>query len=277
MHRFVGFGSSFCNFASRGPPPHLVDISAVDLLADMLEARVADKLTEVSAFLCITLLRLARMNVSWIAARPIVSSRQLTDKDRAAFTKLGKVLLVYMERPGDEPSAAASAAIRNEAACGYGAGAENAVFEPFYTKKMDHFTKTGSGQTQGDHSKHGRFLAGIAVFLNDPLERASVASQLLRQDPGADWHKNLVALVLTNLSSAPVLQQIMPATSMTDKDRASSADSLFELVDAALGVISAEQSSWKEPTDVPTGAETSFLCPFRTENRTFTKTNSGQT
>jgi hypothetical protein len=150
-------------------------------------------------------------------------------------------------------------------------------FLNLFILKMDHFTKTGSGQTQGDHSNHGRFLAGIAVFLNDPLERASVASQLLRQDPGADWHKNLVALVLTNLSSAPVLQQIMPATSMTDKDRASSADSLFELVDAALGVISAEQSSWKEPTDVPTGAETSFLCPFRTENRTFTKTNSGQT
>jgi hypothetical protein len=29
---------------------------------------------------------------------------------------------------------------------------KNASFEPFYTKS-DHFAKTGSGQTQGKHSK----------------------------------------------------------------------------------------------------------------------------
>ena len=214
LHRFVGFSSSFCKFSQTGPPPHLVEISALGVLADMLEQRLAESLTESSAFLCLALLRLARVNITWIASQHVI----LSAEQKNACSKLGRLLLAYMEKSDANPRAS-TAAIRNEAASGYG--------------------------------------AGIAVFLADPQERATMASQLLRQDTEADWHRNLVALVLTNLSSAQVLQQMMPVNAMTDECRESSAESLFELFDAALGVISAEHSRWNE-ADVPEGNSLTF-------------------
>ena len=96
------------------------------------------------------------------------------------------------------------------------------------------------------------------MFLGDPLERAVVASQLLQQDTSADWHKNLISLVMSNISSAPVLQQILPGSceaTSTDAGKASAADSVCELVEAALCVITKEHDSWKTAADVPAGED----------------------
>jgi hypothetical protein len=58
--------------------------------------------------------------------------------------------------PMDSPALALCAA--REVAAG---GAKNATFEPFYTKHC-HFTKTGSGQTQGKLRKKRRFVQSAA-------------------------------------------------------------------------------------------------------------------
>ena len=227
LQRLVGFGGSSCKFSGAGAPPHLVDVGAVSLIGDQLSeqldrqrSREASPVSPTALqFNQMVLLRLARLNISWIAAQMIV----LAPSRQESCTKLGKVLLAYMELDGSGLDAVETGrldAIRNEAACGYG--------------------------------------AGIAVFLGDPLERAVVAAQLLQQETSAGWHKNLVSLVLTNLSSAPVLRQILPGSSdatSTDAGKASAADSVCELVEAALRVITKKHESWTAAADVPVGED----------------------
>jgi hypothetical protein len=50
-------------------------------------------------------------------------------------------------------------------------GAKDAFLEPFYTQN-DHFTKTGSGQTRGKHSKMS------CVFLDTPIRHNTSADPL---------------------------------------------------------------------------------------------------
>eukprot|EP01046_Picozoa_sp_COSAG06_P027089 COSAG06_NODE_2368_length_6998_cov_3.945934_9_plen_102_part_00 len=67
------------------------------------------------------------------------------------------------EGKGEQPAAALpSTPTRSGGACSRGNGREvrkTRLFAPFYTK-IDYFTKTCSGQTQGKLKKQTRFLSG---------------------------------------------------------------------------------------------------------------------
>jgi hypothetical protein len=63
-------------------------------------------------------------------------------------------------------------------------GKKTHLFAPVYTKH-DHFAKTGSGQTQGKHSKRERLRFLLAMLLNPIAEMAHLRARTLASEQGA--------------------------------------------------------------------------------------------
>eukprot|EP01047_Picozoa_sp_COSAG01_P071613 COSAG01_NODE_11163_length_1992_cov_1.524036_2_plen_443_part_01 len=154
--------------------PHVVEPAALGLLAQLLEKQLVAQAACGSAdadqqMICLVLLRLARVNMSWAVKEGgvVVQGSLVSDCKR-----LAGVLNAFMAGADAQQQHVAVdvAEIRDEAAAAYG--------------------------------------AGISVFLEDASTRCECACQLLRQ-PETCRSNRLVSLVLASLAVPEVLLQLL--------------------------------------------------------------------